>query len=432
LNELPQDIDAYIRTRIPEAMPRQAYELLQRASAMSEEQGWELYLVGGYVRDCFLKIPDYDIDIAVVGDAPALARKLAEESGAQAEIHEPFGTAVLTYEGNTFDLDIVTARSERYSHPGALPIIKPGTIADDMARRDFTVNAMAIRILPGDIGPLFDPHGGLDDMRAGLIRVLHDASFIDDPTRLFRAVKLAVRLGWRIDTHTLELILQAVRDGVLATVSMDRITHELLLIMEEPKAEDTLAELQKLGLLTNIHPTLRWPYPAGRGIILNSGQLSREQRRDAALTVIAAEFAGAPEDAEELARWLRLPAPMVKLMHDVAELIGLWPRLGEEAQMPSVTYRLLHGIDPRALESAIQIDPLTQDTVPYERLRAYLDRLRHVKTELDGHYLRSTGVAPGAIYRKVLDGMLDAKLDGLLRNRADEEEFVRQILKGEA
>ena len=267
MNQLPQDTNAYIRTRIPEALPPHAYELLQRASAMSEEQGWELYLVGGYVRDCFLKIPDYDIDIAVVGDAPALARKLAEESGAQAEIHEAFGTAVLTYEGDTFDLDIVTARSERYEHAGALPIIKPGTIADDMARRDFTVNAMAIRILPGDIGPLFDPHGGLDDMRSGLIRVLHDASFIDDPTRLFRAVKLAVRLGWRIETHTLELILQAVRDGVLATVSMDRITHELLLIMEEPKAEDTLAELQKLGLLTNIHPTFRWPYPAGRGII---------------------------------------------------------------------------------------------------------------------------------------------------------------------
>ena len=127
-----------------------------------------------------------------------------------------------------------------------------------------------------------------------------------------------------------------------------------------------------------------------------------------------------------------MPAPLVKLMHDAAELIGLWPRLGEEAQMPSVTYRLLHGIDPRALESAPQIDPLTQDTIPYERLRDYLDRLRHVKTELDGHYLRSIGVAPGAIYRKVLDGLLDAKLDGLLHNRADEEEFVRQILKGEA
>ncbi|MEO5953395.1 MAG: hypothetical protein ABIQ44_13095, partial [Chloroflexia bacterium] len=249
MNNLPEDIDAYVRQRIPEALPARAYGVLRRAAEMAEEQGGELYLVGGYVRDIFLKIPDYDIDVAVIGDATALAQRLAEEAGAQAEVHEVFGTAVLTFAGETFDLDIVTARSEMYEYPGALPTVQPGTIADDMARRDFTVNAMAVRILPDSVGVLFDPHEGLADLRSGLIRVLHDRSFIDDPTRLFRAVKLAVRLGGRVEVHTLELILQAVRDGVLATVSMDRITHELLLIMEEPRGEDVLAGLDKLGLL---------------------------------------------------------------------------------------------------------------------------------------------------------------------------------------
>lgn len=431
MNNIPQDINVYIRQRIPEALPARAYRVLKRAAEIAQEEGGELYLVGGYVRDIFLKIPDYDIDIAVVGNAPALARSLAEETAAQAEVHEAFGTAVLTFEGETFDLDIVTARGETYEYPGALPTVRPGTIADDMARRDFSVNAMAVRILPDRVGELFDPHDGLSDLRSGLIRVLHDRSFVDDPTRLFRAVKLAVRLGGRVEVHTLELILQAVRDGVLTTVSMDRITHELLLIMEEPKGEDVLAELDKLGLLIGIYPVFRWPYTAGRGIVLNADQLSQEQRRDACLTVIAAEFAGAPAEAETLARWLRLPAPLVRLMHDAALLVGLWGQLGEDEQKPSATYRLLQGLDVRALEAALNIDPLVRDIVASSRLRDYLARLRNVKTELDGHYLRAVGMPPGPQYKRVLDALLDAKLDGMVSNRADEEEFVRRILRDE-
>lgn len=428
MNELPPDTTAYIRKRIPEALPPRAYAILLRAAELAQETNSQLYLVGGYVRDCFLKIPDYDIDIAVVGDAPALARILAQETGAQSEIHEAFGTAVLTYRGEPFDLDIVTARSETYSHPGALPTVLPGTIADDMSRRDFTINAMAVQILPGGIGTLFDPHNGIDDLRLGIIRVLHDASFIDDPTRLFRAVKLAVRLRGRIEVYTLELILQAVRDGATATVSMDRIRHELLLIMEEPKGENVLAELDKLGLLISIYPTLAWPYEAGRNIVLDPEQLTPEQRRDACLTVIAAEYASEPGEAEALGRWLRLPAHLIRLMHDAAQLVGLWGKLGEE-QKPSVTYRLLQGIDIKAIDAALRLAPLVHDTLAAARLRSYLDHLRFVKTDLDGHYLRAIGVPPGTIYKRVLDALLDAKLDGEVEGRAAEEQYIERILR---
>lgn len=431
MDPIPQDIDSYLRERIPRLMPAGAFAVLLRAAEMAAEHGWDLYLVGGYVRDSLLKIPDYDIDTSLVGDAPAIARRLAEETGAQLELHEAFRTAVLWSKDGSFDLDIVTARSEIYEHPGALPMVRPGTIADDMARRDFTANAMAVSILPSGIGHLYDPHGGLDDLRAGIIRVLHNSSFIDDPTRIFRAVKLAVRLGWHIEPLTLELILQAVRDGVFVTVSMDRIRHELLLIFEEPKAEDILAELDKLGVLRGIHPLLTWPYQAGRGIILDSESLSREQRRNTTLTIIAAEFAGAEDDAEELGRWLHLPAPMLRLLRDAARLVGLWPRLGEQEQQASTTYRLLQELTPDAIEAALRVEPLAQDTFAAGRLRDYLSRLRFVQPQLNGSYIRGLGVPPGPIYRRVLDALLDAVLDGVVKGREAEEAFMLSKLVAE-
>ncbi len=402
--------------------------MLMRAADLATNHGWDLYLVGGYVRDCLLKIPDYDIDVAVVGDAPTLARTLAHETGAQLEVHPDFGTAVLTFDNVIFDMDLVTARHERYEHPGALPTVQRGTIADDMARRDFTANAMAIPILSGTFGPLYDPHNGLDDLLAGLIRVLHDQSFVDDPTRIFRAVKLARRLGWRIEPHTLEFVLQAVRDGVLSTVSIDRITRELLLILEEPKAEQILADLDKLGVLTNVHPNFGWPYPPDRTIIHDAEHLPKEQRRDTALAVIAAECANAPAEAEALGRWLNLPSPLVKLMRDSAQVAALWQQLDEEDQPPSATYRLLHDIDPAALEAFRHIQPLTASTEATAHLSNYLDNLRHIKPELDGNYLRMLGLSPGPAYRPILEALLDAKLDGKLPNRAAEEEFLRQQL----
>jgi tRNA nucleotidyltransferase/poly(A) polymerase len=201
--------------------------------------------------------------------------------------------------------------------------------------------------------------------------------------------------------------------------------------MEEPRAGDILAELDKLGVLRGIHPLFAWPYPAGRAIVLDAEQRTREERRNAALSVIAAEFAGAEDDAEGLGRWLHLPAPMLKLMRDAARLVGLWQRLGDEEQSPSTTYRLLQDIDNSAIEAVMHIGPLMQDTVSMGRLRDYLDRLRHIRPQLDGSYLRLLGVPPGPIYRRVLDALLDACLDGKVKGNEAEEAFVLDRLASE-
>jgi tRNA nucleotidyltransferase (CCA-adding enzyme) len=409
-------------------LPPKALAALQAAATISGTHGWSLYLEGGYVRDCLLKIPDYDIDVSVVGDGSQLARLLSTVVGAQLELHEAFGTAILTFPGEPFHIDIVTARRERYDRPGALPIITPSGIEDDLARRDFTINAMAIAVHPTGFGPLLDPHGGIPDLQAGLIRVLHANSFLDDPTRIFRAVRFAKRLDFKIEQDTLELILQAVRDNALSTVSIDRITHELLLIMEEPRAGSMLAELEKLGVLPAIHPALTWPYPDAAMGPSDPGSLTRHERRDTYLAILASEFASDPADAESLARWLHLPTPQVRIMRDAARLTALWPALGADDLKPSQLYALLHPLDPASLQAFARITPLSADNVPWSRLHDYLNRLKSIKPALNGRYLQQQGIPPGPVYKALLADLLNAKLDGSLPTYQDEEQFVQSWL----
>jgi tRNA nucleotidyltransferase (CCA-adding enzyme) len=430
--QFPQDINSYLAERLATALPEHILTLLRQASALAAERGWALYLVGGYARDLLLAIPDRDIDISVAGgDAVELANLLAQDISAsyEMEAHAQFGTATLTF-GDNIRLDMVTARRETYPHPGALPIVEPGDIEDDLARRDFSINAMAFSLAPNSKGSLLDPHGGSADLQAGLVRVLHDKSFVDDPTRIFRAVKLAERLGFKIEKQTLELVLQAVRDGALYTISTDRAVRELLLILEEPKADYMLAGLEKLGVLSSIHPDLSWPYAPGRIKPAETASLTHEARRDTYLAALGAEQ-GSPGAAESLARALGLTAPMITMMRDAARLAQLWPSLGEEAQPPSQTYSLLKDLDVRSLEAYGRIEVLSQDAVAWQRLHLYLDRLRHAQPEIKGDYLRSLGIEPGPIYKWLLDDLLRAKLDGEVPQKANEERFVREWLRKE-
>jgi tRNA nucleotidyltransferase (CCA-adding enzyme) len=189
-----------------------------------------------------------------------------------------------------------------------------------------------------------------------------------------------------------------------------------------------LAELDKLSVLTAIHPSLSWPYPDGKMGPAESDPLTREARRDTYLAILASEFAGVPEQGEALARSLRLPASDIKLMRDSARLAAIWPQLGEDGLKPSEIYHLLHPLALAALQAYTRIRPLSQDTVAWSRLHDYLNRLRHVKPTLTGEYLREHGVPSGPIYKHLLKDLLNAKLNGELPEREDEERFVKDWL----
>ncbi len=441
---------ASLSDRFQAAYTPGARHILELASRLAAEHGWQLYLNGGWVRDALLGIPNADIDVTVVGDAHALAHLLAQETDGEVDVHDRFDTATVKVQSSrlsaqspqpddsmprtprsAFQIDLVTARRETYAKPGALPTVEASTIRDDLARRDFTINAMGVILTPEGPSQLMDPHGGLVDLETGLVRVLHPRSFMDDPTRLFRAVRFADRLGFHIERGTLELALQAVRDGALYNVSTDRSVRELLKVLEEPQAGKMLTNLEYLGLLGAIHPELQWPYTEDRLKIADDNSITPVQRRNAYLAAIGAEFAQQPLGAAQLAQALNLSAPNAKLVRDAAKLAAIWPQLGEAHLAPSRIYNLLRPLDVKALEAYTRIRALSADTVAWKHLHYYLTTARYIKPILTGNYLQGLGVKPGPDYKRALHALLEARLDGKLNNQADEETFIEAWLRSE-
>lgn len=221
-----------------------------------------MYLAGGVVRDLLLGRPVRDVDLVVEGDALALARRLASRLGADCRDHGRFATATLVLEDGR-RLDVAATRRERYARSGALPDVTPGVpIEEDLARRDFSINAMALAIATPT--RLLDPLGGRDDLRRGLVRVLHERSFADDPTRVFRAVRYAARLGFRLAPATRRALVAAVADGALDRISADRLRREIRLLLEEPERGRAVGSLTRLGVAAAVHPALARAGAAGR------------------------------------------------------------------------------------------------------------------------------------------------------------------------
>ena len=212
-----------------------------------------VYLVGGTVRDILLGERNFDVDVVVEGDAIELARAVAGELDGRVRAHKKFGTAVVLY-GDDERLDLVTARSETYHAPAALPTVSPGTIEEDLHRRDFTINAMAVSLKGENLGELVDPFEGRADLGAERIRVLHDRSFIDDPTRILRAIRYEDRYGFRMDEHTVELARDCIATGHVGDLSGARLRDELMALLEEGDVSHAIPRLAELGAEKEVHP----------------------------------------------------------------------------------------------------------------------------------------------------------------------------------
>ena len=223
--------------------------------AASSEPYDGVYLVGGTVRDILLGEPNFDVDIAVEGDAIALARAVADALGGRVRAHTKFGTAVVVF-GDDQRIDVVTARTEFYDAPAALPSVEHATIREDLFRRDFTINAMAVSLKGDDFGRLVDPFHGRRDLEAKTIRVLHNLSFIDDPTRIFRAIRYESRYGFRMDEHTQRLARGTIEMGLVGDLSSARLRDELIALLEEGDAGASILRLAELGRGQAIHPHL--------------------------------------------------------------------------------------------------------------------------------------------------------------------------------
>jgi tRNA nucleotidyltransferase (CCA-adding enzyme) len=359
-----------------------------------------------------------DIDLVVEGDALSLAPALAQELGGTVAATSQFGTAKLKVREMT--LDLATARQERYSRPGALPEVRPSGIRDDLARRDFTVNAMAMRLDPAAFAGLLDPHGGEADLAGGLLRVLHPKSFQDDPTRLLRALRYEGRLGFRLATET-EALLR--RDSAfLAAVSGDRVRHEMERIFQEARPEDALARAEALGVLTAVTPALTWP-----GALHLALQAFRQGGAAASPLLFLAFLAVplSPEEGKGLAGRLSAPARWSRIVQDTTTLGQSLTLLQSSDLRPSLLDKLLRNLQTEAVEawSISAASPQAR-----ERLRHYLQSIRDLKTSLSGDDLLSLGVPRGPLVGRLLEELRAALLDGQVRSREEEEALVRRRL----
>ncbi len=360
-----------------------------------------VYLVGGAVRDLLMGGRPYDLDLVLEGDAQALATRL----GGRSRVHDRFGTSTVKLDG--FSYDIARARRESYARPGALPDVAPAPLEEDLLRRDFTVNAIAIALTGPRRGQLHAPPAALDDLDARKLRVLHDRSFLDDPTRLLRLARYASRLRFAVDPHTLALARKAIDDGAIGTVSGARIGAELRLLARERDPLTAFAELRELGIDTAIDP----------GFQLTDEELGRralallpdDGRRDRLALALAAR--GVP--AGELGALLD---ELAFEADDRGAILAAATRAGEvaraltEAGSPSEIACAVAGAGPELVALAGSLGP-------ERKAREWLETLRHVKLEIDGRALLAAGVPEGPAIGRGLRAALADKLDGRLRGR---------------
>ena len=377
-------------------------------------EGLPVYLVGGPVRDAVLDVPANDLDFVLTGDAPALAADLAEELGGQVTVHPRFGTATVEVEGDR--VDIVTARSEVYPFPGSLPEVSAGTLEDDLARRDFSINAMALP-LSGDSPDVIDPHGGLQDLVNRSVATLHPGSFIDDPTRMLRAVRYEQRLGFQISESTLSELKKTLDEGHADAVSGDRWRQEFQKIFHEDRAVEMLLRAIELGALSAVHPALS----DGQGLtkLAGVGGLGPSDY----LAALAASLTAA--DGAGLSRRLNLPSDWARVVRDTIVLRETAPAISGPSLRISAVCGLLDGLDPDAIAASAR---LSQDPLVVARLRQYLDEWRLVSPALTGDDLLAMGVSRGPKIGEVLRELNSAKLDGLAGTEEEERALVNQII----
>lgn len=233
-----------MKISLQKKFPKGVFEIINQIGYIADMYNFRVYLVGGPVRDLLLGRPNYDLDFTVEGDGIRFAKKLNQTFKGRLVMHKAFGTATIYLEKNR--IDIATARREVYERPAAYPDVAPGTIKEDLFRRDFTINAIAISICKKDSGRLVDFFGGVEDLKMGLIRVMHDRSFMDDPTRIFRAVRFEQRYNFKIEPVTLKLLKQALSEGLIGELNRGRIRKEIALFLEEEDPIKCLRRLENL------------------------------------------------------------------------------------------------------------------------------------------------------------------------------------------
>ncbi len=414
--------------KLEKSLPVERLALIRTVAAQAAALHMPVYVVGGFVRDLLLGHPGLDFDIVVEGDAITLARSLQQKFGGHVASHSRFGTAKWHPEpADSAPLDLISARQEFYEHPSALPTVEHGSIQRDLHRRDFTINTLALRLDGRHFGEIHDYFSGQADLHRRLVRVLHSLSFVDDPTRMLRAVRYEQRYGFRIEPRTLQLMDEA--RPLLARLSDERTRHELDLIFDEPKAVAMLARLHELGLLKAISEHLPWDDALRLRLDTALGQIPAPEW-DLGRPVNGVPFrealgyavwlSGLGLDAiDALQARLRFPHAVLKAVRAAARLRGDLESL--RGSNPSGWAMRLEDVP----QLAVYAVSLHHDE---PALTLYGTHWRTIHPRANGDTLKALGLVPGPAYQTILWQLRAAWLDGLITTDAQEEALLRRLI----
>ncbi|MEW6379269.1 MAG: CBS domain-containing protein [bacterium] len=416
---------------LKEQLPAHILSILQTAGQAADELGVSAYVVGGFVRDLLLRVSNFDIDLVIKGNGILFAEYLANMVHGRLRAHQRFGTAVVVFP-NGFKIDVATARIEYYERPVALPRVELSSLKHDLYRRDFTVNTLALQLNRQKFGYLIDFFGGQKDLKDKKIQVLHGLSFIEDPTRIFRAIRFEQRYGFRIGKNTLGLLNYTVKRGLLTRLKGYRLFTELSLILQEEEPLRAVTRMGELDLLKFIHPRIHVDEQLYRIFheikkVMDWYQLLYLEPpvKTWLLYFVGLADQLSVEEFIALCRKIEISQKyypillQIKIKHQtiVKNLLALsHPR-------PSQIYRTL---SPFALEPLLYAMARSPVEEVKKRISSYLTSLRATKVLLTGKDLQSLGYQPGPVYKKILDSLLQARLDGEIETRQDEINYVKQ------
>ncbi len=424
---------------LPEIVPTDLLERLKQLGEMAEKFDHKVYLVGGFVRDLLLRKLNDDIDIVVEGDGIAFAERVAEQLKGRIKAHRKFGTAVVICPAG-LKIDVATARIEYYASPAALPEVEYASIRHDLYRRDFSINTLAMILNRSKFGQMIDFFGGQRDLKDRSIRVLHNLSFVEDPTRAFRAVRFEQRLGFSIGGQTERLLKNAVAMRVVGRVGGRRILNELRHILGEDQVVPALKRLDNLGLLPFVSPSLVFDADAEK--LFSAAEKARNW--------FELLYTGEPFEpflVDLLCLFDRLPRRELKRTVVALEMKMSWQKLLVDEIVPArkslaalerscmrtrqpAASKIYHWLRPLSLETLIFLLARAKTEEVRRAVSHYVTSLRHQQTTVDGHALTAMGLTPGAAYAQILKSLLDARLDGKISTAEEEIALVKkQFLK---
>lgn len=401
--------------------------ILNRIKVIGEfctNDGQPCYLVGGTVRDLILNRKQVDIDLITKANLSSINKKISKKWHLEKTIRSQFNTIKVIFRDG-FSIDIARARKESYPHPASLPVVEIGSISDDAKRRDFTINTLRMSLSKEDFGKIYDDLDGVSDIKTGIVRVLHDKSFIDDPTRIFRAIRFKKRFSFHLERKTKKLFTEAVNKHMIKELTSQRIRREIFLLLKEEKWDKIALSLSRNSVLRELGIK---QIPQGKNLLAfkkNLLNFPTGKSNFQAVKLLVMLEKSTKSEIDSFSKTAGLKNEEIKLLLNLKK--------NGEKTLKKLAINYLPNSDIYWLLNSIPTEGIVYlycKSVQKQRQRIsiYLDRLKHIKTKITGQDLKLLGIKEGPIYEKILNKILDEKLNGKLKTKREELKFMKNKL----